>query len=156
MRPFLFFAIVLSLVSGCRSLQHTYQPVPEVVETLPRMVFLSFRIERDSTEGKVTLIQKKAVDGKIKGEPKTTASADHLVISIVGKTHLVLHSEKIAHPLFRDVETTNSKGEFEHKKVTLKEAEFFVRMRLPEGSDWVLVEEFIGNIRVSSAEYPLK
>jgi hypothetical protein len=156
MRSIFIFAVILSLFVACRSSKHTYQPAPEVVEALPKMVFLSFRIHRDSAGGGITLIQKKPVDGKIKGEPKNTKSPDHLVISIVGKNHLVLVTEKIPHPLFRDVETTNSKGEFEHKTVTLKEAEFFVRMRLPEGSDWVLVEEFVGNKRIGSAEYPLK
>ena len=152
--PFLL-AVSLLLLVACRSAKHTYQPPEEPVEAPPKMIFLSFKIHRDSVGGTITLIDKKAVDGKIKGIPQTTENPNHLVISIVGKNHLVLNTEKLPHPLFRDVETTNSKGEFEHKTVNLTEAEFFVRMRLPDGSDWVLVEEFVGNKRINSAEYPL-
>jgi hypothetical protein len=155
MRPVIGFAFLLLLLAACRTAKHSYQPHPDVVATPPEMIFLSFRIHRDSTRNAITLLQKKAVNGKIKGEPQTADTPDHLIVSIVGKNHLVLNSEKIAHPLFRVIETTNSKGEFERKNVTLTEAEFFVRMRLPEGSEWVLVEEFIGNQRINSAEYQL-
>jgi hypothetical protein len=155
MRSIIGFAFLSLLFTACRTAKHSYQANPDVIATPPEMIFLSFRIQRDSVGTTITLLQKKVVDGKIKGEPEPSDSPDHLVISIVGKNHLVLNSEKIAHPLFRDVETTNSQGEFERKNVTLTEAEFFVRMRLPEGSEWVLVEEFIGNKRINSAEYQL-
>jgi hypothetical protein len=151
-----FTLICFVLILGaCRNTSHTYEAAPAPEIALPKMIFLSFRIQRDSTGGTITLLNKKAVEGKIKGEPQTTDKPEHLVISIVGKNHRVLYSEKILHPLFRDVETTNSSGQFEHKTVTLKEAEFFVRMRLPEGSDWVLVEEIVGNKRINSAEFQL-
>jgi hypothetical protein len=156
MRSVIGFAFLLLLPAACRTVKHSYQAHPDVVATPPEMIFLSFRIHRDSAESAITLLQKKAVDGKIKVAPQITESPDHLVISIVGKNHLVLTTEKIAHPLFFDAETTNSSGEFEHKRVTLNEAEFFLRMRLPDGSERVLVEEFVGNKRISSVEYPLK
>lgn len=154
MRSGLLIFFSLLLLSGCRTATHTHQPPPEPVVPAPQMIFLSFHIHRDSSRSDIKLIEKKTVDGRIKGKPQQTESANRLVISIAGKNQ-VLYSEAIPHPLFRDAETTNSKGEFERKSVTLAEAEFFVRMRLPEGSDHVLVEEFIGNTRVNSAEYSL-
>jgi hypothetical protein len=155
MRPVIGLAFLLLLLAACRTAKHSDQPHSEVVAPPPEMIFLSFRIHRDSAGSNITLLQKKVVDGKIKGEPQRTDNSDHLVISIVAKNHQVLNSQKIVHPLFRDVEVTNAKGEFERKNVTLTQAEFFVRMRLPEGSESVLVEEFIGNKRINSAEYQL-
>jgi hypothetical protein len=155
MRFIIGLVFLVLVLAACKPAKHSYQPAAEANAATPKMIFLSFRIHRDSAGSTITLLHKKAVDGAIKGKPQTTDSPEHFVISIVGKNRLVLNSEKIPHPLFRGVETTNSTGEFERKTVTLTEAEFFVKMRLPEGSQWVLLEEFIGNKRINSAEYQL-
>lgn len=141
----------------CHSARHTYQPLEPQATESPKMIFLSFSIQADSS-GKniISLISKKEVDGATKVKPQVTASPNHLIISLLDKSGGTKGEEVIEHPLLREVEYTNEKNEFTSKALNLKNAEFFVRMKLPESADRVQVTEVINQKKVNQVEFPLK
>lgn len=140
----------------CQPIAHSYQP-PEQAVANPKMIFLTFSIQADSVEkNKIQLIGKKEADGPIKGKSPAASSSTHLVVSLVDRAGQVLLEETIEHPLLREVEYTNDKNEFERKALNLKNAEFFVRMKLPATADRVLITEVIKEQKVNSVEFNIK
>src|SRR5262245_22948285 len=125
-------ALIASIiVCCCHPAQHTFQP-PEAETAPPKMVFMTFSIHNDSTtKSEIKLLSKKEADGKIKGLSPTVTSPTSLTVALLDRGGQVLVEEVVEHPLYREVEYTNDRNEFERKALNLKDAEFFVRIKLP-------------------------
>ena len=144
------------LLYCCQPAQHSYQP-PQTETAPPKMVFMTFSIHNDSTgKSELKLLSKKEADGKIKGKSPAVTSPTNLTISLLDGRGKVLVEEVIEHPLYREVEYTNDKNEFERKALNLKDAEFFVRINLPLTADRALVTEVIDQKKVNSVEFNIK
>ena len=149
--------LLASLLYCCRQVQHTYQPPESETVEDAKAIFLSFSISADSSgKNVIELISKKVTDGAVKGKPSATISTSYLIVSLLDKSGGVKVEEMVEHPLLREVEYTNEKNELAHKALNLKNAEFFVRLKLPSSADHVLVTEVVNQKKINSAEFPLR
>jgi hypothetical protein len=142
---------------GCKPVQHTYEPLEPIEPNSTRLIFLSFSVQADSS-GKsiIRLISKKETDGTIKGNSPIISSPTHLIVSLLNKSGIVKVEEIVEHPLHREVEFTNEKNELDRKALNLKNAEFFVRMKLPLSAERVQVTEVINDKKINSVEFAIK
>lgn len=149
--------IALMLV-GCRpAIQHTYQPPAASSVSNAKLIFLTFTVTTDSNgNNNVQLVSKKETDGNIKVNQQLENPLKYMIVSLLSQEHTVLEEQIVEHPLYKEVEYTNDKKEFERKALNLKEAEFFVRMKLPEAAAFVTVTEVIEKNKVNSVEFNLK
>ena len=141
----------------CRPVRHTYEPLEPKETESARMIFLSFSVQADSSgKSVIQLISKKESDGTIKGKSPIVTSPTHLVVSLLDKSGTVKVEEIVEHPLLREVEYTNEKNELARKALNLKNAEFFVRMKLPSAADRIQVTEVINQKKINSSEFAIR
>jgi hypothetical protein len=142
---------------ACHKTIYAYEPPAENSTAKPEMLFITFAIRYDSIaqKSKITLTEWKSTEGKIKSTPPEVRSKDRIVVSLLDENRTVLVTETHEHPLFRSIEYANEKGELSRKTLNLKESDFFVRIKLPTGTRWIVAEEIIDNKKMVPVEFSL-
>jgi hypothetical protein len=127
------------------------QATTEKKDPVEGLVFLTFGMREDSASGTaVDMIAKTIVHQKLKSDPRNSAAPNRVWISQLTGSGEKLSSVALDHPLFRRVEFANDQGQFQSKEVTLKNAEFFVRVTLFAQTEYIQVEEeLLGRITYS-------
>ena len=145
------------LLSTCKQVKHSYQPAATSVNDIEEMVFLTFSIKTDSlNRNHIRLIEKKIVTGKLKSPPENSNLPDRIVVKLLNREKQELSVCSIDHPLLKRAEYPNGQGGFESKTVTLKEAEFFIRIMLYPKTEYIKVDDVISNLSTSSTVIDFK
>lgn len=147
--------VFLVALSACHPVPQ--QAVTEKKEPVEGLVFLTFNMRADSISGKaVNLTNKTIVHQKLKSDPHNSEMANRLWISQLTSSGQKLSSVAIDHPLFKRVEFADDRGQFHSKELTLKEAEFFVRVTLYGQTEYIQVEEELAGKIAYSVKFNLR
>lgn len=143
------FIFAVFLLAGCKAPSYTYtyqekEPSPAGGQ----IAFFTFHAEEDSVGTRITLLEKKIVEGTIKQNTPEYTYPDRLHILQLDKNEQPLTSVAIAHPLRQHLELFSSEGHVGSQQVSHKEKDFFLRTQLHAGAVYLRIEEVINNTTV--------
>lgn len=148
MRTFAILSLIVALgfFAGCRSTVPTGEKLQTKQDPVEGMVFLTFMMRNDSISGKeIKLISKIIIAQRLKSNPVDATDPSRLIISQIDNFNKVLSVTAVDHPLLRRVEFADDDGKFQSRNLTLKEAEFAVRVTLYHEAEYIqVVEELSG------------
>jgi hypothetical protein len=118
------------------------------IEEKEQILFLNFKIEKDSTESiKIYLLGNFWARGSFKEVPEQlTLEADVLEFQFLDKQQKLLSKRLLPNPLKTSFESFSPDGNIERKEINLKQAEFTLRANVSSAAAYVKVIDVNGTI----------
>lgn len=164
LQKIIFFSSVF-LISAC-SIKNKQQISSEInteenITTNPSsdtFAFLLFHIEKgnDRTNSFLTLKSSKKNVGKLKSNDLNQVNSNNKLSFYFYHSNKIVDSFSIEHPLYKSIEYTNDKNEFETKQLNLDSTDFFIRIQLKENYQLLKVDETFNQKTNSLLSFQLK
>lgn len=144
MRLLLFMVLV---VAGCTPKAVQSERTSEMDVRRDAITFVTLRITAatDRTESStIEMVDKRTSPGTFKQATSQPYTPDYLTIEYY-ENGVQVSSQTMEHPLYREVEYTDSTGQLQMKRVSLATSEFFFRVQQHAMSGVVKVFETLDN-----------
>ncbi|NBP67114.1 MAG: hypothetical protein EBU52_00050 [Cytophagia bacterium] len=147
------------VVLACKTANFLYEYQKPLTEdkTVSIILFMSFKATAryDSS----TLIEQLAlrkIEGSFKKSSMQSSYSTRLEIRLLDKNKKELSSYSIDHPLFKNVEYQDNKGQLLVKLVQIEKEEFFIRVTLPNNTVLLCIDEIKDNKIVGQTFFKVK
>ena len=140
-----FLLIGLSLCLGCKSSKNTSGNLSQI-QNEPKILFLNYSIKK-TAEGKrkITFINKKITNGKIKQNPfefTENGMLGDLVFKELNKKKQIIHEALIRNPLVKKMEYVDEHKQFKTSVVDFDEIQFSLRLQLKSSTKTITISNF--------------
>ena len=122
----------------------------------PKMVFFTFDIRRtdSSTGSQIMLTNTVVADGSFKNSVENPGSHSLVLLQTDSKGN-VLHTTRISHPLYKEIEYTDDRDAFTHQCVVLEKAEFFIRTEFHALARKLTIQEIVNQKEINTCSIDL-
>ena len=114
-------------------------------EEKSNILFVVFKIKKGTTKSTIEIVSTTISEGKLKKQPEDTLDSNQFVEIEVTSGNNAFQLVKINHPLYKDIEYSNSNGELKKKRVEVNEDTFFVRFQLKGAAATLRIKEKLEN-----------
>jgi hypothetical protein len=109
------------------------------------IVFLVFKMQKETDTNKITLIDQIIKPGIMKSEPEATIDSDTYLSIDLFQNNKLLKTIKKEHPLYKHIEYTDDNNQLTSKNIEVEQDDFFIRIQKKSFPIQVKISEVIKN-----------
>lgn len=120
---------------------------PQIQQEKNQIVFLTFRISKglDFQNSRIELVNTIKKDGIIKKQYDSNIESENYLLLEIYNNNKIEKTQKIAHPLFKDVEYYHENNTINKKSIALNFGEFLVRLQIKNENTTIKIFEKLKN-----------